>query len=244
MPQPKIHYLQFVNKGEKMITNPIHVDEELENRINEFMLEKIGPKWRWIAERTRASLLRGGLPNEAETFPKLEIYVQRKLLKHADELIGSLLYEGCPKEDLTDAQIQSVSSRLKIQLDNPTLMQCLDDIQEIRCHHTDRQFDDFLLFMAYPRIALYYAKDPISVDVQAIDLALKIVEPNWERSQYVGPLAATDNQYGLIQYSRDSAIKLLYWHLPDDQRRPRAGDTVRLKYKDGRLTVSYAERNS
>jgi hypothetical protein len=218
--------------------------EELEKSIEEIMQTSIGPKWRGWAELARDSLLRGGLPIEAETFPKMELHVQRKLLKHADELIECLLYEGCPKEDLSDAQIQSVSSRFQIKLDNPTLMQCLEDIQEIRCHHTGRQFDDFLLFMAYPRIALYYAKDPISVDVQAIDLGLKIVEPNWERSQYVGPLAATDNQYGLIQYSRDSAIKLLYWHLPDDQRRPRAGDTVRLKYKDGRLTVSYAERSS
>lgn len=227
-----------------MITNPIHVDDDLENKVNEFMLEIIGPKWKWMAERARDSLLKGEWPSEAETFPKLELHVQRKLLKHADELAERLLFEGCPKEDLTDAQIQSVSNRFNIKLDNETLMKCLDDMAEIRCENIDRQFTDLLLFLAYPRVALYYCKDPIPVDIQAIDLGLEIVEPNWDRGQYVGSFAATDNQYCLVRFASGRAVKLCYWHMPDDQPRPRAGDTVRLKFRAGQLTVSVAPRNS
>lgn len=81
-----------------------------------------------------------------------------------------------------------------------------------------------------------------TVEQQAAELGLSLVEPDTERGQYVGPLVGEDHRAGLVKYARTKAIELPFKDLADDQSRPSIGDTVRMKFKAGDLTVSVSER--
>lgn len=81
-----------------------------------------------------------------------------------------------------------------------------------------------------------------TIDVQAKELGIMLVEPNTDRGQYVGPVVGLDHRSALIKFARDQAVGLPFNYLNEDQARPNVGDTVRMKFKAGDLTVSMAER--
>lgn len=81
-----------------------------------------------------------------------------------------------------------------------------------------------------------------TVDMQARELGLVLVEPDTSRGQYVGSVVGSDHRAVLIKFARDKSIELPFKEIPNDQPRPNLGDTVRMKFKAGDLTVSMAER--
>ncbi len=81
-----------------------------------------------------------------------------------------------------------------------------------------------------------------TVDVQARDHGLQLVNPDVSRGQYVGPVVGLDHRAALIKFSRDKAVALAFKDLAEGQSRPGMGDTVRMKFKAGELTVSMADR--
>jgi hypothetical protein len=81
-----------------------------------------------------------------------------------------------------------------------------------------------------------------TVDTQAKMLGLVIVEADMERGQYVGPVVGSDHSAVLIKSSRDKCVKLELAGLDKTLGTPGLGDTVRLKYKSGDLTVSMSQK--
>lgn len=81
-----------------------------------------------------------------------------------------------------------------------------------------------------------------TVDVQAKELGLTLVEPDTNRGQYVGPVVGLDHRSALIKFARDKGVGLPFKDLAQEQARPGLGDTVRMKFKAGDLTVSMAPK--
>ncbi len=210
------------------------ISEEVIERV---MSECVSPRWRMMAESYKKNLC---YPNETETFTlEAQIpYVQKKLRRHERE-IREVIENG-----LSDSDLETALGRFGLKPDlikTTVVLACLEDLQIEQAEVMERRFGDYLLYMAYPTIAKY-DKDAVSVDKRVDELGLVLIEPNRERGQYVGLMVAADNQFGLIEYAKEKAIKLLFWDLPDEQPRPKVGDTVRMKFKAGALVVTVAER--
>lgn len=208
-----------------------------EEIIESVMSECISPRWRLMAESYKRSL-RYPRESEAITLGEQIPYVQKKLRRHETE-IREIFERG-----LSDCDLETALGRFGLRgelISTTVVLACLEDLQIEQAEMMERRFGDYLLSMAYPTIAKY-DKDAVSVDKWADELGLVLIEPDWERGQYLGQVIVTDNQFGLIQYAREKAIKLLFWDLPDEQPRPKTGDTVRMKFNAGTLVVNVAER--
>jgi len=81
-----------------------------------------------------------------------------------------------------------------------------------------------------------------TVEEQAGNLGLTMIEPDLQRGQYVGPMVGQDHRAGLIKYAREKGVELPFNALADGQARPKMGETVRMKFTKGELAVSVAER--
>lgn len=75
-------------------------------------------------------------------------------------------------------------------------------------------------------------------------LELKMIQPNIEKGQYVGPMIGYSFQSALIKFAMGKAIELPFFWLAPGQSRPKLGETVRMKFKNGELMVSVAVRKS
>jgi hypothetical protein len=97
---------------------------------------------------------------------------------------------------------------------------------------------------AFGRLLLEQGIDVNAPTVQTLAerQGLKIVEPDTERGQYVGVVAGADHRACIIKYARDKSIEIPFNQLSEDTAKPRLGDTVRLRYKAGEMTVGVAER--
>ncbi len=81
-----------------------------------------------------------------------------------------------------------------------------------------------------------------SVQELANDQGLVIIEPNLSRGQYFGPVVAMDHRAALVKFTRSEVIELPFEALSEGQARPSIGDAVRLGFKAGEMTVTFAER--
>lgn len=80
-----------------------------------------------------------------------------------------------------------------------------------------------------------------TVGEQAEDLGVELVTPDRNRGQYVGKVVGRDHRAALIRFNRNSAIELPLAAL-DKLNIPAMGDTVRVGFKAGVMSVSVAER--
>jgi len=83
-----------------------------------------------------------------------------------------------------------------------------------------------------------------TVDEQAADLKLNVLEVNTERGLYVGNVVGLDHRAGLVKFNRAEAVVLPFAGLADGQARPVLGDMVRMKFVKGELDVSVADRRA
>lgn len=81
-----------------------------------------------------------------------------------------------------------------------------------------------------------------TVQEQAGNLGLAMIEPDRQRGQYVGPMVGQDHRAGLIKFAREKGVELPFDALAVGQVRPKMGETVRMKFTKGDLAVSVAER--
>lgn len=84
----------------------------------------------------------------------------------------------------------------------------------------------------------------VTVAQQAVDQGLTLIEPDSNRGLYVGPVVGMDHRAYLIKYSREKAVELPFKDLPKDIEKPNIGDSLRLKFKGGEVTVAVAERTN
>lgn len=91
------------------------------------------------------------------------------------------------------------------------------------------------------RNLLGYSPDEVSVEQQAEQMGLVMVNPNRQRGQYVGPVVGMDHRSALIEFARGKAVELPLEELTVGQERPEFGRMVRMKFKNGALVVSMAE---
>lgn len=85
---------------------------------------------------------------------------------------------------------------------------------------------------------------PGTVGKQAQRLGLVVVEPNRINGQYAGMIVALDNRACLVKYTHTQALELPFTALAAGQENPKFGDSIRMGFKDGVLSVSVGERIS
>lgn len=84
--------------------------------------------------------------------------------------------------------------------------------------------------------------DALTVEQQAQEQDLVLVQPNRERGQYVGPVVGLDHRAALVKFNKDSAVELPFAELAGEQARPVMGDRVRMGFKAGVLAVGVEQR--
>jgi len=80
-----------------------------------------------------------------------------------------------------------------------------------------------------------------TVDQQADQLGLVVITPDTRRGQYVGPVVGIDHRATIIKFAREKAVELPFDALEKDHSKPKLGDTVRMKFNAGILTVNVKE---
>lgn len=81
-----------------------------------------------------------------------------------------------------------------------------------------------------------------TVDQQAEKFGWSMKIPDRTRGQYFGQVVAVDHRACLIKVNRENVVALPFVELAEGQSRPQMGDSVRMSFKGGELTVSMAER--
>ena len=81
-----------------------------------------------------------------------------------------------------------------------------------------------------------------TVEEHAEESGWVIQEPDRDRGKYFGPVVAVDHRASLIKFTRETVMMLPFAELPEGQKRPQLGDSVRMNYKNGALTVAVADR--
>lgn len=84
--------------------------------------------------------------------------------------------------------------------------------------------------------------DAPTIDQQAEALGLLVVEPDRQRGKYVGPVVGVDYRAGLIKFARTSGVAVPFSGLAEGQAPLQLGDTARLEFNRGAMTVKVAER--
>ncbi len=82
-----------------------------------------------------------------------------------------------------------------------------------------------------------------TVEEHAQEAGWVIQEPNRVRGHYAGPVVAVDHRASLVKYARENVLALAFSDLPENQKRPQLGDSVRIDYKRGELTVGVVQRD-
>jgi hypothetical protein len=83
-----------------------------------------------------------------------------------------------------------------------------------------------------------------TVAQQAEELGVAIVEPNRLRGQYAGQVLGLDYRAMLLKYSNTSAMELPFSAFAVEQEHPGFGDSVRIGFKDGVMSVVVTARSS
>lgn len=81
-----------------------------------------------------------------------------------------------------------------------------------------------------------------TVNEQAREFGWSIQEPDRMRGQYFGPVVAVDHRASLVKFTRMDVLELPFTELATGQNRPKMGDSVRMDFKNGALTVNVAAR--
>ena len=81
-----------------------------------------------------------------------------------------------------------------------------------------------------------------TVEEHAQESGWVIQEPDRDRGKYFGSVVAVDHRASLIKFTRENVMMLPFAELPEGQKRPQLGDSVRMDYKNGALTVAIADR--
>jgi len=89
------------------------------------------------------------------------------------------------------------------------------------------------------REKLGYAHGDLTAEQQLMELDLMLINPDRKRGQYVGPVVCLDHRSAMVKFANGKAIELLFDDLAVGQERPRRGGTVRMKFKDEDLEVSF-----
>jgi hypothetical protein len=84
--------------------------------------------------------------------------------------------------------------------------------------------------------------DALTVEQQAQEQDLVLVQPNRDRGQYVGAVVGLDHRAALVKFNKDSAVELPFAELVGKQARPVMGDRVRMGFKAGVLAVGVEQR--
>ena len=82
---------------------------------------------------------------------------------------------------------------------------------------------------------------PLAEQAEAMGFVIQPVDR--DRSQYFGMVLALDYRAALVKTSRVNAIELPFVDLPEGHNRPKMGDSLRLSYKNGELSIAVAERS-
>lgn len=78
----------------------------------------------------------------------------------------------------------------------------------------------------------------------AEQLGLTVKEPNRLRGQYHGTVIAVDHRAGLVKFARADALELPFSALKPGQAKPEMGDSLRVGFKAGEMTVTAVGRSS
>ena len=82
-----------------------------------------------------------------------------------------------------------------------------------------------------------------TVEEHAQDAGWIIQEPDRERGRYFGPVVSVDHRASLVKYARENVLALAFADLQESQKRPELGDSVRMEFKKGVMSVDVVERN-
>jgi len=181
---------------------------------------------------TACALVRGGIkiwldspednppPKITSTLDAQTPYVQKKIRRHEFDLRVALA------GGVTDFESElNLCGLHKDFVSSDVVLCCLSELLKERCI----------------REMLGYEDGEVSIEQQAIELELVMVNPDRRRGQYVGPVVGMDHRSALLKFARGLAVVLPLEDLPMGQD-IRNGDVVRMKFKQGALVVSVAER--
>jgi len=87
-----------------------------------------------------------------------------------------------------------------------------------------------------------YDINALTVAQQAQDLGLSLKAPDQTRGQYFGVVVGLDHRAGLVKYNRTSAVELPFSSIGKGLA-PEIGQSYRLSFNNGELTVSVALRS-
>lgn len=160
-------------------------------------------------------------PKVTSTFDAQTPCIQKKIRRHELELRVAL---AC---GVTDFELElNLCGLTKDFVSSDVVLCCLSELLKERCI----------------REMLGYGPDDLSVEQQAEQKGLVMVNPDRKRGQYVGQVVGLDHRSALIEFARGKAVELPLEELAVGQERPGFGGTVRMKFKDGALVFSVAER--
>lgn len=79
-----------------------------------------------------------------------------------------------------------------------------------------------------------------TVEEQAAKLGMKVVEPDLEKGQYIGPVIGVDHRAAIVRYAKDKVVVLPFKDVPKDQS-VRLDEMVSVKYRAGELQLAPAQ---
>lgn len=171
-------------------------------------------------------------PRITNTFDAQSGYIQKRIRRHEIALLAARL-NGLPNSKL-DILLNRCGLRPDLVLPG-IVWRCLSELFMVRVHQSlliKAELGEF----SEEQYWKYFAFDA-TVDLQAVELGLALVEPDRKRGQYVGPLVGMDHRAGLIKFARKGAVELPFKALAEGQRKPGLGDTVRLSFRAGKMEV-------
>jgi len=119
---------------------------------------------------------------------------------------------------------------------------CLGELFQARVHQSQLVEAELGAFAAQQYIK-FFSFDS-TVDMQALDMGLEVVEPNRKRGLFRGPVVGIDHRAVLIKFCESKALVLPFGTLAAGQERPGIGDTVLMKFNEGALIVTVEESES
>lgn len=153
----------------------------------------------------------------------------------------SVWAEGGKVKDLDDWVPDSVQRLLhgSISVDTATLL--VAAIEEGSIAHHAGEIGEY----SFTGLLSAQGLDPNgrTVEEHAQDAGWVIQEPDRVRGRYFGPVVSVDHRASLVKYARENVLVLAFSELQESQKRPQLGDSVRMDFKNGNLSVGVTERN-
>lgn len=180
--------------------------------------------------RTPLAVLPDDDPIEAsQTIDSLNPYLQKNIRRSEPELVEAMkggrfveMLESCGLRE--DRMAPSV------------VKTCLCELQIAR-EMSQQVFDQY----PHPDGEKYDHNAPTVRQIAEMQ-ELKMIQPDFQRGQYAGPMVGNDYQGALIKFAMGKCIELPFLWLAAGQARPKMGETVRMKFMKGELEVSVAVR--